>query len=88
MLSSQNSFTFSSISTTLLTTVLSLFPADKGLPHRPRPASPFSTDGSTVGTHSLGHQRAPRPTRKHKGPGTAPHRRDASADGELQSSFK
>lgn len=66
-----------------LTTVLSLFPADKGLPHRPRPASPFSTDGSTVGTHSLGHQRAPRPTRKHKGPGTAPHRRDASADGEL-----
>lgn len=66
-----------------LTTILSLFPADKGLPHRPRPASPFSTDGSTVGTHSLGHQRAPRPTRKHKGPGTAPHRRDASADGEL-----
>uniref|UniRef100_A0A8C1VG19 Roundabout, axon guidance receptor, homolog 2 (Drosophila) n=1 Tax=Cyprinus carpio TaxID=7962 RepID=A0A8C1VG19_CYPCA len=54
---------------------------DKGLPHRPRPASPFSTDGSTVGTHSLGHQRPARPTRKHKGPGTAPHRRDASADG-------
>uniref|UniRef100_A0A8C1SAJ8 Roundabout, axon guidance receptor, homolog 2 (Drosophila) n=1 Tax=Cyprinus carpio TaxID=7962 RepID=A0A8C1SAJ8_CYPCA len=52
------------------------------LPHRPRPASPFSTDGSTVGTHSLGHQRAARPTRKHKGPGTAPHRRDASADEE------
>uniref|UniRef100_A0A8C1NB00 Roundabout, axon guidance receptor, homolog 2 (Drosophila) n=1 Tax=Cyprinus carpio TaxID=7962 RepID=A0A8C1NB00_CYPCA len=52
----------------------------KGLPHRPRPASPFSTDGSTVGTHSLGHQRPARPTRKHKGPGTAPHRRDASAD--------
>uniref|UniRef100_A0A8C1MAD6 Roundabout, axon guidance receptor, homolog 2 (Drosophila) n=1 Tax=Cyprinus carpio TaxID=7962 RepID=A0A8C1MAD6_CYPCA len=48
----------------------------------PRPASPFSTDGSTVGTHSLGHQRAARPTRKHKGPGTAPHRRDASADEE------
>ncbi|XP_048016910.1 LOW QUALITY PROTEIN: roundabout homolog 2 [Megalobrama amblycephala] len=58
----------------------SLSKRDKGLPHRPRPASPFSTDGSTVGTHSLGHQRAPRPTRKHKGPGTAPHRRDASAD--------
>uniref|UniRef100_A0A672KNN4 Roundabout homolog 2-like n=1 Tax=Sinocyclocheilus grahami TaxID=75366 RepID=A0A672KNN4_SINGR len=54
----------------------------RGLPHRPRPASPFSTDGSTVGTHSLGHQRAARPTRKHKGPGTAPHRRDASADEE------
>uniref|UniRef100_A0A671NY24 Roundabout, axon guidance receptor, homolog 2 (Drosophila) n=1 Tax=Sinocyclocheilus anshuiensis TaxID=1608454 RepID=A0A671NY24_9TELE len=53
---------------------------DKGLPHRPCPASPFSTDGSTVGTHSLGHQRAARPTRKHKGPGAAPHRRDASAD--------
>uniref|UniRef100_A0A8C2EDA9 Roundabout, axon guidance receptor, homolog 2 (Drosophila) n=1 Tax=Cyprinus carpio TaxID=7962 RepID=A0A8C2EDA9_CYPCA len=60
---------------------------DKGLPHRPRPASPFSTDGSTVGTHSLGHQRAARPTRKHKGPGTAPHRRDASADGKVLSSF-
>ncbi|RXN13823.1 roundabout -like protein [Labeo rohita] len=58
----------------------SLSKRDKGLPHRPRPASPFSTDGSTVGTHSLGHQRAARPTRKHKGPGTAPHRRDASAD--------
>uniref|UniRef100_A0A8C1VEW4 Roundabout, axon guidance receptor, homolog 2 (Drosophila) n=1 Tax=Cyprinus carpio TaxID=7962 RepID=A0A8C1VEW4_CYPCA len=54
----------------------------RGLPHRPRPASPFSTDGSTVGTHSLGHQRPARPTRKHKGPGTAPHRRDASADEE------
>uniref|UniRef100_A0AAR2LNT9 Roundabout, axon guidance receptor, homolog 2 (Drosophila) n=1 Tax=Pygocentrus nattereri TaxID=42514 RepID=A0AAR2LNT9_PYGNA len=46
----------------------------------PRPASPFSTDGSTMGTHSLGHQRAARPARKHRGPGTAPHRRDASAD--------
>uniref|UniRef100_A0A671NY54 Roundabout, axon guidance receptor, homolog 2 (Drosophila) n=1 Tax=Sinocyclocheilus anshuiensis TaxID=1608454 RepID=A0A671NY54_9TELE len=54
----------------------------RGLPHRPCPASPFSTDGSTVGTHSLGHQRAARPTRKHKGPGAAPHRRDASADEE------
>ncbi|XP_037402437.1 roundabout homolog 2 isoform X6 [Pygocentrus nattereri] len=53
---------------------------DKGLPLRPRPASPFSTDGSTMGTHSLGHQRAARPARKHRGPGTAPHRRDASAD--------
>nr|XP_021337133.1 roundabout homolog 2 isoform X8 [Danio rerio] len=58
----------------------SLSKRDKGLPHRPRPASPFSTDGSTVGTHSLGHQRAARPTRKHKGPGTVPNRRDASAD--------
>ncbi|KAG7321591.1 hypothetical protein KOW79_014449 [Hemibagrus wyckioides] len=47
---------------------------------RPRPASPFSTDGSTVGTHSLGHQRAARPTRKNRGPGTAVHRRDTSAD--------
>ncbi|XP_071213965.1 roundabout homolog 2-like isoform X5 [Salvelinus alpinus] len=52
----------------------------KGLSHRPRPNSPFSTDGSTVGTHSLGHQRAARPTRKPRGQGTAPHRRDASAD--------
>uniref|UniRef100_A0A8B9LN78 Roundabout, axon guidance receptor, homolog 2 (Drosophila) n=1 Tax=Astyanax mexicanus TaxID=7994 RepID=A0A8B9LN78_ASTMX len=50
---------------------------------RPRPASPFSTDGSTMGTHSLGHQRAARPTRKHRGPGTAPHRRDTSADEEV-----
>uniref|UniRef100_A0A8L0DKQ2 Roundabout, axon guidance receptor, homolog 2 (Drosophila) n=1 Tax=Oncorhynchus mykiss TaxID=8022 RepID=A0A8L0DKQ2_ONCMY len=38
--------------------------------------------GSTVGTHSLGHQRAARPTRKPRGQGTAPHRRDASADGK------
>ncbi|XP_049323078.1 roundabout homolog 2 isoform X2 [Astyanax mexicanus] len=53
---------------------------DKALGARPRPASPFSTDGSTMGTHSLGHQRAARPTRKHRGPCTAPHRRDASAD--------
>eukprot|EP00063_Salmo_salar_P044052 XP_014018887.1 PREDICTED: roundabout homolog 2-like isoform X12 [Salmo salar] len=52
----------------------------KGLSHRPRPSSPFSTDGSTVGTHSLGHQRATRPTRKPRGQGTAPHRRDASAN--------
>uniref|UniRef100_A0A667WHP2 Roundabout, axon guidance receptor, homolog 2 (Drosophila) n=1 Tax=Myripristis murdjan TaxID=586833 RepID=A0A667WHP2_9TELE len=52
----------------------------KGLSHRPRPSSPFSTDGSTVGTHSLGHQRATRPTRKPRNQGTAPHRRDASAD--------
>ncbi|KAL7849174.1 hypothetical protein SRHO_G00207970 [Serrasalmus rhombeus] len=58
----------------------SLSKRDKGLPLRPRPASPFSTDGSTMGTHSLGHQRAARPARKHRGPGTAPHRRDASAD--------
>uniref|UniRef100_W5KXN8 Roundabout, axon guidance receptor, homolog 2 (Drosophila) n=1 Tax=Astyanax mexicanus TaxID=7994 RepID=W5KXN8_ASTMX len=56
---------------------------DKALGARPRPASPFSTDGSTMGTHSLGHQRAARPTRKHRGPGTAPHRRDASADEEV-----
>nr|XP_055053198.1 roundabout homolog 2 isoform X5 [Misgurnus anguillicaudatus] len=52
----------------------------RGLHHRHRPSSPFSTDGSTMGTHSLGHQRAPRPTRKHKAPGTAPNRRDASAE--------
>uniref|UniRef100_A0A674MLV4 Roundabout, axon guidance receptor, homolog 2 (Drosophila) n=1 Tax=Takifugu rubripes TaxID=31033 RepID=A0A674MLV4_TAKRU len=48
----------------------------KGLSHRPRPSSPFSTDGSTVGTHSLGHQRATRPTRKPRSQGAAPHRRD------------
>ncbi|XP_041658922.1 roundabout homolog 2 isoform X12 [Cheilinus undulatus] len=52
----------------------------KGLSHRPRPSSPFSTDGSTVGTHSLGHQRATRPTRKPRSQGTAPHRRDPGAD--------
>ncbi|XP_035390171.1 roundabout homolog 2 isoform X3 [Electrophorus electricus] len=51
---------------------------DKGQRHRP--ASPFSTDGSVVGTHSLGHQRAARPTRKPRGPGTTTHRRDAGAD--------
>ncbi|XP_045070612.1 roundabout homolog 2-like isoform X7 [Coregonus clupeaformis] len=60
----------------------SLAKRGKGLSHRPRPSSPFSTDGSTVGTHSLGHQRAARPTRKPRGQGTAPHRRDASADEE------
>uniref|UniRef100_A0A3B5ACX2 Roundabout guidance receptor 2 n=1 Tax=Stegastes partitus TaxID=144197 RepID=A0A3B5ACX2_9TELE len=54
----------------------------KGLSHRPRPSSPFSTDGSTVGTHSLGHQRATRPTRKPRSQGTTPHRRDAGADEE------
>uniref|UniRef100_A0A672FH44 Roundabout, axon guidance receptor, homolog 2 (Drosophila) n=1 Tax=Salarias fasciatus TaxID=181472 RepID=A0A672FH44_SALFA len=52
----------------------------KGLSHRPRPSSPFSTDGSTVGTHSLGHQRAARPARKPRSQGTTPHRRDAGAD--------
>ncbi|XP_054901265.1 roundabout homolog 2 isoform X4 [Poeciliopsis prolifica] len=52
----------------------------KGLSHRPRPSSPFSTDGSTVGTHSLGHQRATRPTRKPRSQGTTPHRRDTGAD--------
>lgn len=35
-----------------------------------------------MGTHSLGHQRAARPARKNRGPGTAVHRRDASADGK------
>uniref|UniRef100_A0AAY4EA54 Roundabout, axon guidance receptor, homolog 2 (Drosophila) n=1 Tax=Denticeps clupeoides TaxID=299321 RepID=A0AAY4EA54_9TELE len=60
----------------------SLTKPGKGHHQRPRPSSPFSTDGSTVGTHSLGHQRAARPARKHRGPGTAPHRRDASADEE------
>ncbi|XP_060929477.1 roundabout homolog 2 [Limanda limanda] len=58
----------------------SLSKRGKGLSHRPRPSSPFSTDGSTVGTHSLGHQRAPRPTRKPRSQGTAPHRREAAAD--------
>ncbi|XP_054649249.1 roundabout homolog 2 isoform X12 [Dunckerocampus dactyliophorus] len=58
----------------------SLSKRDKGLSHRPRPSSPFSTDGSTVGTHSLGHQRATRPTRKPRSQGTAAHRRDAAAD--------
>ncbi|XP_063061156.1 roundabout homolog 2 isoform X2 [Engraulis encrasicolus] len=58
----------------------SLTKPGKSLSHRGRPSSPFSTDGSTVGTHSLGHQRAARPTRKHRGLGTVPHRRDASAD--------
>ncbi|XP_034024265.1 roundabout homolog 2 isoform X8 [Thalassophryne amazonica] len=52
----------------------------KGLSHRPRPSSPFSTDGSTVGTHSLGHQRATRPTRKPRSQGMAAHRKDACAD--------
>ncbi|XP_058269717.1 roundabout homolog 2 isoform X11 [Hemibagrus wyckioides] len=45
---------------------------DQCLALRPRPASPFSTDGSTVGTHSLGHQRAARPTRKNRGPDLPP----------------
>lgn len=58
-------------------------PAGKGLSHRARPSSPFSTDGSTVGTHSLGHQRATRPTRKPRSQGAAPHRRDPGADGEM-----
>ncbi|XP_028976077.1 roundabout homolog 2 isoform X7 [Esox lucius] len=58
----------------------SLAKRGKGLSHRPRPSSPFSTDGSTVGTHSLGHQRALRPARKPRGQGTTPNRRDASAD--------
>lgn len=55
---------------------------DQCLAMRARPASPFSTDGSTMGTHSLGHQRAARPTRKNRGPGTPVHRKDASADGK------
>ncbi|MEQ2302926.1 hypothetical protein AMECASPLE_011656 [Ameca splendens] len=58
----------------------SLSKRGKGLSHRPRPSSPFSTDGSTVGTHSLGHQRATRPTRKPRSQGTTPHRRDAGVD--------
>ncbi|XP_056905536.1 roundabout homolog 2 isoform X10 [Takifugu flavidus] len=58
----------------------SLSKRGKGLSHRPRPSSPFSTDGSTVGTHSLGHQRATRPTRKPRSQGAAPHRRDPGAD--------
>ncbi|KAK2831815.1 hypothetical protein Q7C36_016901 [Tachysurus vachellii] len=58
----------------------SLTKRDQCLALRPRPASPFSTDGSTMGTHSLGHVRAARPARKNRGPGTAVHRRDTSAD--------
>ncbi|KAG5837545.1 hypothetical protein ANANG_G00240470 [Anguilla anguilla] len=63
----------------------SLTKPGKGHAHRAgRPSSPFSTDGSTMGTHSLGHQRAARPTRKHRAgrleQGATPHRRDASAD--------
>ncbi|XP_058269709.1 roundabout homolog 2 isoform X4 [Hemibagrus wyckioides] len=50
----------------------SLTKRDQCLALRPRPASPFSTDGSTVGTHSLGHQRAARPTRKNRGPDLPP----------------
>ncbi|XP_064158689.1 roundabout homolog 2 isoform X4 [Anguilla rostrata] len=63
----------------------SLTKPGKGHAHRAgRPSSPFSTDGSTMGTHSLGHQRAARPARKHRAgrleQGATPHRRDASAD--------
>uniref|UniRef100_A0A3Q2VTY1 Roundabout, axon guidance receptor, homolog 2 (Drosophila) n=1 Tax=Haplochromis burtoni TaxID=8153 RepID=A0A3Q2VTY1_HAPBU len=64
------------------------FVSGASLSHRPRPSSPFSTDGSTVGTHSLGHQRATRPTRKPRSQGTTPHRRDAGADGEGGSNQK
>uniref|UniRef100_A0A3B3SBP1 Roundabout, axon guidance receptor, homolog 2 (Drosophila) n=1 Tax=Paramormyrops kingsleyae TaxID=1676925 RepID=A0A3B3SBP1_9TELE len=53
----------------------------KNFPQRPRPSSPFSTDGSVVGTQSLGHQRAPRPGRKQRG-GRLEQRRDAGADEE------
>ncbi|XP_037124494.1 roundabout homolog 2 isoform X5 [Syngnathus acus] len=53
---------------------------DKGSSNRHRPGSPFSTDGSTVGTHSLGHQRAARPARKARNQAAAPQRRDAAAD--------
>ncbi|KAK7882045.1 hypothetical protein WMY93_028219 [Mugilogobius chulae] len=52
----------------------------KALSHRPRPSSPFSTDGSTGGSHSLGNPRAPRAQRKGRTPGTTPHRRDPAAD--------
>ncbi|KAJ8392078.1 hypothetical protein AAFF_G00078840 [Aldrovandia affinis] len=62
----------------------SLTKRGKGHSQRPRPSSPFSTDGSTAGTHSLGHHRAARPARKHRtgrlDQGPTPHRRDASAD--------
>ncbi|KAM9812512.1 roundabout homolog 2 isoform 7-T7 [Syngnathus typhle] len=53
---------------------------DKGSSSRHRPGSPFSTDGSTVGTHSLGNQRAARPARKARNQAAAPQRRDAAAD--------
>ncbi|KAL4648529.1 hypothetical protein GN956_G7301 [Arapaima gigas] len=61
----------------------SLTKRGKNYPQRPRPSSPFSTDGSAMGTHSLGHQRAPRPARKQRGgrlESTVPHRRDAGTD--------
>ncbi|XP_062329471.1 roundabout homolog 2 [Osmerus eperlanus] len=58
----------------------SLSKRGKGLTHRPPPGSPLSTDGSIVGSHSLDHQRAPRPTRRPRAQNTAPHRRDPSAD--------
>ncbi|KAJ0063893.1 hypothetical protein NL108_013312, partial [Boleophthalmus pectinirostris] len=58
----------------------SLSKRGKALSHRPRPSSPFSTDGSTGGSHSLGHPRAPRAQRKGRTPGTTPHRRDPAAD--------
>uniref|UniRef100_A0A8C9W5Z9 Roundabout, axon guidance receptor, homolog 2 (Drosophila) n=1 Tax=Scleropages formosus TaxID=113540 RepID=A0A8C9W5Z9_SCLFO len=57
----------------------------KSYSQRLRPSSPFSTDSSAVGTHSLNHQRAPRPARKQRGgrlEQTAPHRRDTGSDGE------
>uniref|UniRef100_A0A3B3SB02 Roundabout, axon guidance receptor, homolog 2 (Drosophila) n=1 Tax=Paramormyrops kingsleyae TaxID=1676925 RepID=A0A3B3SB02_9TELE len=57
----------------------SLTKRGKNFPQRPRPSSPFSTDGSVVGTQSLGHQRAPRPGRKQRG-GRLEQRRDAGAD--------
>ncbi|CAL9684905.1 unnamed protein product [Knipowitschia caucasica] len=58
----------------------SLSKRGKALSHRPRPSSPFSTDGSTGGSHSLGPPRNPRTPRKGRTPGTTPHRRDPAAD--------
>ncbi|XP_072316546.1 roundabout homolog 2 isoform X1 [Eucyclogobius newberryi] len=58
----------------------SLSKRGKALSHRPRPSSPFSTDGSTGGSHSLGHPRVPRAQRKGRTPGTTPHRRDPAGD--------
>uniref|UniRef100_A0A8C9QY43 Roundabout, axon guidance receptor, homolog 2 (Drosophila) n=1 Tax=Scleropages formosus TaxID=113540 RepID=A0A8C9QY43_SCLFO len=61
----------------------SLTKRGKSYSQRLRPSSPFSTDSSAVGTHSLNHQRAPRPARKQRGgrlEQTAPHRRDTGSD--------
>ncbi|XP_036379600.1 roundabout homolog 2-like isoform X2 [Megalops cyprinoides] len=57
----------------------------KSISQRPRPGSTPTTDNGMMGTHSLGHQRAPHPGRNHRGGqpergGTEPHRKNANAD--------